>query len=354
MTRKWITWTAVAAGVVLLGGVVMQQRTLAKAGPEAEPKSVGPAENIRYVVAAGRVEPASEEITIGSELDGKLQSVPVEEGDTVRRGQVVGVLDNGHFAARIEIAKSDVREREAALERLRNGERVEVKREAAAAVREAEAAVEQARAERERREMLLRRGAISKAEFEVGDRDFRTAEARLDAVRERKNVADQQTRPEDIRRAEAELDRAKANVSEAEAMYAKTLLRSPVNGRVLRKYRKAGESVSANGSTPVLALGDLSTLRVRVDVDETDVARLHVGQKAYVTAEAYGEKHFTGQVVRIGQALGRKNVRTDEPSERVDKKILETLVELDKGQNLPVGLRVDAYLEDAQVRPEVR
>ncbi|MEQ1949656.1 MAG: HlyD family efflux transporter periplasmic adaptor subunit [Bryobacteraceae bacterium] len=345
MTRKAMTSLAVTVGAVLLAGVVLQQGTSAKVGSAADTKAAGAAESVRFVVAAGRVEPASEEITIGSELDGKLQSVPVEEGDTVRKGQVVAVLDNGNYAARIEIAKSDVREREAALERLRNGERVEVKREAAAAVREAEAALEQARAERERREFLLRRGAISKAEFEVGDRDFLTAQARLDAMRERKNVSDQQTRPEDIRRAEAELDRAKANVAEAEAMYAKTLLRSPVNGRVLRKYRKAGESVSSNGSTPVLAVGDLSTLRVRVDVDETDVARVSMGQKAYVTAEAYGEKRFTGEVVRIGQALGRKNVRTDEPSERVDKKILETLVELDAGQSLPVGLRVDAYLE---------
>jgi hypothetical protein len=98
----------------------------------------------------------------------------------------------------------------------------------------------------------------------------------------------------------------------------------------------------------VLSIGDCSTLRVRVDVDESDVARLFLGQKASVTAEAYGDRKFTGHVVRIGQALGRKNIRTDEPTERVDKKILETLVELDPGQTLPIGLRVDAFLEQGQ------
>ena len=76
-----------------------------------------------------------------------------------------------------------------------------------------------------------------------------------------------------------------------------------------------------------------------------DVARLRVDQGTWVTADAYGDKRFTGKVVRIGQALGRKNVRTDEPTERVDTKILETLVELDAGQTLPIGLRVDAFLE---------
>jgi hypothetical protein len=83
-----------------------------------------------------------------------------------------------------------------------------------------------------------------------------------------------------------------------------------------------------------------------VDVDETDVSKVRVGQGAYVTADAFGKQKFWGRVVRIGQQLGPKNVRTDEPTERVDKKILETLVELDQGGDLPVGLRVDAFIVD--------
>jgi HlyD family secretion protein len=85
-------------------------------------------------------------------------------------------------------------------------------------------------------------------------------------------------------------------------------------------------------------------LRVRVDVDETDVSKVQVGQRADVTADAYGTKKFWGHVVRLGQQLGPKNVRTDEPTARVDTKILETLVELDPGAQLPDGLRVDAYI----------
>jgi multidrug resistance efflux pump len=158
-------------------------------------------------------------------------------------------------------------------------------------------------------------------------------------------VARAQTRIEDIRRAEAEVESARASLAEAEAMLTKTLIRSPIDGRVLRRYRKSGESVSANGEQPIVAIGNTATLHVRVDVDEADVSRLRIGQRAWVRAEAYGDQRFSGRVVRIGQALGRKNVRTDEPSERVDRKILETLVELDHGQSLPVGLRVDAYLD---------
>jgi HlyD family secretion protein len=79
-------------------------------------------------------------------------------------------------------------------------------------------------------------------------------------------------------------------------------------------------------------------------VDETDVSKVRVGQKAYVTVDAFGKQRFWGHVVRVGEQLGPKNVRTDEPTERVDKKILETLVELDRGAQLPMGLRVDAFI----------
>jgi multidrug resistance efflux pump len=193
--------------------------------------------------------------------------------------------------------------------------------------------------------MLLQRGAVSRSEHDLAVRDEAGARARVDAAKERVSVAMDQTRPEDLRRAEAEVASARARRDEAAALLAKTYLRAPLDGRVLRKYRKTGESVTSSGDSPVVSLGDTRVLIVRADVDETDVAKLRIGQPAWVRADAYGDTRFTGRVIRIGQALGRKNVRTDEPTERVDTKVLETLVQLDAGQTLPVGLRVDAYLE---------
>jgi len=96
---------------------------------------------------------------------------------------------------------------------------------------------------------------------------------------------------------------------------------------------------------PILTVGDTKVLRVRIDVDETEVSKIHIGQKAYVTAEAYRDHKFWGRVVHFAKQLGRKNVRTDEPTEGVDTKILETLVELDPGTELPVGLRVDGLID---------
>ena len=109
---------------------------------------------------------------------------------------------------------------------------------------------------------------------------------------------------------------------------------------------KDGESVSPEASLGIVSVADDSALRVRVDVDETDIAKVREGGKAYVTADAFDEKRFTGRVVRIGKILGRKNFRTERPREKVDTKILEVLVELDPGQTLPMGLRVDAYFQE--------
>jgi HlyD family secretion protein len=243
------------------------------------------------------------------------------------------------------MAEAAIGERQAELDRLQNGPRVQERREADASVREAEAVLANADLERRRREGLLTRGAISRTEFDSADREYRVASARLEAVKERAALTHEGYRPEEKRRAEAELERAKGQLAEGRAMLAKTIITSPLDGVVLRKKLRAGEAVSANATTPIIVLGDLSKLHIRADVDETDIGRLAVGQPAYVMADAYGDRKFTGRVVRIGQILGRKNVRTDEPTERVDKKILETLIELDPGQNLPVGLRVDTYIQ---------
>jgi hypothetical protein len=83
---------------------------------------------------------------------------------------------------------------------------------------------------------------------------------------------------------------------------------------------------------------------VRVDVDENDVSRLQPGDRAYFTAHAFGSEKFWGKVARVGRELGKKNVQTDEPSEKLDTKVLETLVDLDGHPPLPPGLRVDSYI----------
>jgi HlyD family secretion protein len=298
------------------------------------------------VAGPGRVEPISEDIQIGSELSGKLKSVNVEEGDSIKRGGVLAVLMNGDYRAQVRSAEAQVNAREATLRKVVNGARQQERAEALSTVHETEAVMNNANAEMERRRQLFTAGVISREEYERYSREYDVARAKYREASEHHSLVDDHAREEDQAMAEADLRLAKANLEDAKARYEKTIIRSPIDGTVLRKHHRNGESVS-NSSTvpdPIVTIGDKNVLRVRVDVDETEVSKVRVGQKAYVTADAFGDKRFWGRVVRVSEQLGPKNIRTDEPTERVDRKILETLVELESGSHLPVGLRVDAFI----------
>jgi ABC exporter DevB family membrane fusion protein len=308
----------------------------------AMPARTGPV----LIAGPGRVEPNSEDIKIGSELSGRLKTVFVEEGDPIHRGQVLAELENADYLAEVESAKASVVAREAALRKVINGARRQERNEAWSSVGEAKAVMENAQSESRRRRELFAAGVVSREELDRYASEADVAQAKYEAAVEQHSLVDDHAREEDRSLAEADLQLAKAQLDEARARYEKTFIRSPIDGCVLRKHHRSGESVS-NSSTvpdPVLTIGDRKILRVRMDVDETDVSRVRVGQKAYVTADAFGGQKFWGHVVRVGQQLGPKNIRTDEPAERVDTKILETLVELDRGEQLPDGLRVDAFI----------
>ena len=298
------------------------------------------------IAAAGRVEPGSEDIKLASELNGKLKTMLVEEGDHVQRGQVMAELENSDYRAQVEAAQAEVRQREAELRKVVNGARTQERREALSTVAEAQAVMNNAQADMERRQKLFAAGVISREEADRYVKEYEVAKARYDEMSQHHDLVAADAREEDRAMAEANLNLARARLDEARAVLDKTYLKAPIDGTVLRKFHRAGESVSnsATNPDPIFTVGDKRALRVRIDVDEADVSKLTLGQAAYVTADAYGSARFAGRVVRIGQELGRKNVRTDEPTERVDNKILETLVELDNGVELPVGLRVNAYI----------
>jgi HlyD family secretion protein len=298
------------------------------------------------IAGPGRVEPYSEDIKIGSELSGRLKSVNVEEGDVIHRGQVLAELENADYRAQVESSRANVLAKEATVRKVVNGARRQERDEAWSSVNEAKAVMEDAQSELHRRQGLFSAGVVSREELERYAREADVAKAKYDAAVQQHALVDDHAREEDRSFAEADLKLAQAQLAEAQARYEKTFVRSPIDGSVLRKHHRDGENVSnsATAPDPILTIGDRRTLRVRVDVDETDVGKLRVGQSAYVTADAYGKRKFWGQVVRVGQQLGPKNVRTDEPTEKVDTKILETLVELDRQANLPDGLRVDAYI----------
>lgn len=299
------------------------------------------------VVAPGKVEPRSEEIRVAAAITGRLAEVRVEEGQRVAAGEVLAVVENAEHLARVQQAEASLKLQQAALKRVLNGPRAAERREVRAAVEEANAVLAQASAELQRQEALTRAGHASRQAFDRAQREFQVAKARLEAASHRRDTVDAAARTDDVEVAEAQVALAEGRLAELRAAYDRTFVRSPVTGLVLRIERRVGEMVSENVETPIVSVGDDSVLRVRTEVDEADIARLKLGQPAYVTAPAYGDIRFAGHVTRIGSMMGRKSIRTEQPAERVDTRVLEVMVDLDT-RDLPSGLRVDTFLTPAQ------
>src|SRR5690349_15928927 len=112
MKRKSVITIAAVAFVLTVILTLHSLRThavsAAQPAKEAEP-------TIKLIAGPGRVEPVSEDIKLGSELSGKLKSVKVEEGDVIRRGQVLAVLENDDYSAQVASAQAQVRAKEATL-----------------------------------------------------------------------------------------------------------------------------------------------------------------------------------------------------------------------------------------------
>jgi HlyD family secretion protein len=297
------------------------------------------------VAAPGRVEPRSEEVTLASEISGRITQIHVSEGDKVTAGQIVAELDNSVARARLAEAEAYVQQKEAELRRVTNGAHEDERREALAAVHEAEAVVRNAASELARREALAKTGVTSDEQVQKLQATHASAKARLDAARSRHSFLVTPTREEDVSRARADLALAKARADEARAQFQRTVIRSPIDGTVLRRIRKPGEVVSEIRDTSILTVGDVSALRVRADVDEADIGRVTVGGKVQVKADAFGDQKFSGRVMRVGQTLGRKNFVSETPGEKLDTKVLEVVVELDAPGPLMPGLRVDVFFE---------
>ncbi len=311
--------------------------------------AVSPAVPAVMVAGSGSVEPDSQSIKLSADLSGKLRSVNVEEGQAIHKGQVLAQLENEDYAAHLASSAAELRKKEAIMRKVVNGAQSRERSQALASEHAAEAVMKNAKENLERRQKLFDAGVISREELERYTKEYNVAKDQYDESSDQYSLINDDAREEDVAIAQANLDLAKARVAEAQASYQQTIITSPIDGIVLRVHHRAGESISASASSdPVLTVGDTRLLRVRVDIDETDVAKVEVGQKAYIKADAFGDEKFWGRVVEVGELLGPKTARTDEPSERVDRKFLQALVELQSGAHLPVGLRVDSCILASQ------
>jgi len=167
--------------------------------------------------------------------------------------------------------------------------------------------------------------------------------ARLRELRREGMVA-----PSEVDHAEAESRTDAAMLEEARVSLEYAKLRAPFAGTIVRRYKEVGESIAVNmAPDPVFRLADESRLKVTAEVPERDIGQVAHGQGATITSEAHPAEVFPAEVVRVGAAVGRKALRTEDPRERLDQKVVEVELALAADPRLKSGMTVDVVFATA-------
>jgi HlyD family secretion protein len=298
-----------------------------------------------FVAGNGVIEPKDREVKVAGEVAARIKLVRVREGEHVEAGQVLVELENGSELAAQAAQEADLEIARAELTRTMHGMRKEDVEAVAADTASLSARAELSKTTLRRVEVLAKSGASTPDELDRARRQAETDARSYEAAEARRRAAVSGSRAEDILVARARVAAASARLSEAKAKVERLLVRAPSAGEVLQVKIRAGEYYAPTGAEPLVVIGDTSSLRVRIDVDERDVHKVKVGARAFVTLSSRPGLRLQGQVVEVGKRMGRKNIRTDDPVERIDTKILEVVVQLAQPDGLVPGLRVVGYIE---------
>ena len=316
-----------------------RKQTVAADGQNQDRKETNAHDDI-VLACPGRVEGQSDVISVGPGADGVLTAILVQEGEQVRAGQAIALIDCREIESQIDEARALAERARQNRLRLLRGSRPEERRKAADETAIADAHFRQARLQYQRVAQLFKTGDVSQEELDKAGRDLEVAAATLHAAENQQTLVNAPPLPEELARADSEVKLAEEQARTAKARLDKCTVKAPLSGTVLRTFLKAGESVSTVFPQPIVSLADTSQIRVRAEVDERDVGRVHLGQPVIVFADAYPDKKFGGRVSRVGAVMGRKKVRTGDPAEKSDRDVLEVLVDLqDTKGYLIVGLR---------------
>ena len=317
MSRKRKIWIGVIGLVVILivasvlGGGQSE-------GVEVRVEDVGRQDLVARVTATGHIEPKTS-IDISADVSGRIVQLTVEEGDDVEEGELLLVIDPARFEAavdRAEAALSDAQAREAQArgnyqQAQRDWDRIRQLKEAA-------------------------EGMITETEFEQARTQSEVQEALYESARHGVNMA-------------------RASVREARDNLAKTVIEAPMSGRVTRLNVERGETAVVgtmnNPGSLLLTISDLSVMEAVIEVDETDVPEIAIGDSTVVTIDAFRDQEFVGRVTKIGNSSIRPRSQLQSSSEQaIDFEVRITLE--NPGVDLRTDLSATADVITA-VRPDV-
>jgi HlyD family secretion protein len=283
------------------------------------------------------------QVMLSFKVDGRIETLAVDEGDTVEAGQVLATLDKRYFDDELRLARAQRDAQQAGLARLEHGSRPEEIAQAAAQVAEQQAVVENAKRMYDREKALVDRGAVSRTEFDNTKASLDEAEARRKATQEALRLAEIGPRQEDIDASRAQLAAQEATLSQAERRLADADLVAPGAGTILTRAQERGAIVSPG--EPIFTLTLTSPVWVRTYVNERDLGRIRPGMTAQVTTDSTPEKPYRGHIGFISPTaeFTPKTVETRELRTDLVYR-LRVIVDNDDGmlrQGMPVTVTLD-------------
>jgi HlyD family secretion protein len=344
------TWQKVGIGVgavAVLGGIVVFSVNQANKGVvTVQTTKVAPQESlVSQVTASGEIKPTTY-TNVTAQGFGRITSIVVNEGDHIKKGQVLLTQENIQ-------ANADVQAQAAAINSAESGVQASEAsyKSAQSDLIQAQANLERAKLDWERGQGLFKDGLIPKQDYDQRKTAYDAQFAAVDSARAH------------VLSSKASLDQMRSQVSQGRAVLVhtqdilhKTTYTSPIDGIVSYLPERVGDYVvpgiqNSNGSF-LMTLSDMSTVTSEVKVDETDIVNVRIGQDADVTIDAIPGKIFKGRVTQIGsQAVLRTSglattQSTTSNQEAKDFKVVVTLAS--PPENLRPGLSTTAKIRTAE------
>jgi RND family efflux transporter MFP subunit len=277
------------------------------AGPPPREVKVSPAveRTIARTVAATGTLAADDQVVLGTKVAGRLAEITVDLGTRVKRGQVVGKLDQNDFKIRVDQAEAALQQARVRLGLAPTGQDERVDPEQTAIVRQARAMMDDARLTRDRSVKLAQQELIARAQLDSAEAALQVSEGRYqDAIEEVRN------RQAVIAQRRSELDLARQQLTD-------TVILSPLDGVVSLKQASVGEYLAAGA--PIATMVRVHPLRLRVPVPEREGAGVRIGHAVTLTVEG-DPTVYRGRVVRLSPIVQEQNrtlmVEAEVPNER--------------------------------------
>lgn len=232
---------------------------------------------IETVNASGKVYPEIE-VKVSPDISGEIVELNVNEGDSVRKGQVLARIYADIYLTQRDQVAAGVNQSKAQLSN------------STASLAGLKATLDNLKNTYERQKKLYNEKVVSRAEFETAEQNYLTAQANYNAARE------------GLKSSEASIQSAQAQLQKADKDLSRTVIVSPMNGMISLMNVKKGERVAGNSfnvGTEMMRVADMRSIEVRVDVGENDIPKVKLGDTAVVEVDAYTNRKFKGLVYKI-------------------------------------------------------